>query len=147
MASLFVSTVSAFASRAGPSAASVGAAFAARGSSVMTPSSRTLTSLHMADSPMDIAKKQIDSNDIMVFSKSYCPFCASTKAALEGKGFEFGVLELDETDNGDEIQAALLEMSGQKTVPNVFVKGQHLGGNDQTQLALKMGKVKKMLDA
>lgn len=31
------------------------------------------------------------------------------------------------TANGSEIQNALLEITGQRTVPNVFVAGQHLG--------------------
>lgn len=34
----------------------------------------------------------------------------------------------DNMDNGDDIQAALAKMTGQRTVPNVFVGEQHLGG-------------------
>ena len=60
-------------------------------------------------------------------------------------GVDAKVLELDLDENGESIQGALLEISGQKTVPNVFVKGNHIGGNDDTQLAAKMGKIKKML--
>lgn len=30
-------------------------------------------------------------------------------------------------EKGDEIQATLAEMTGQKTVPNVFIGGQHIG--------------------
>lgn len=48
-------------------------------------------------------------------------------------------------DDGADIQAALLEMTGQKTVPNVFIKGQHVGGNDATQAAAKSGKLQEML--
>ena len=62
-------------------------------------------------------------------------------------GVEAKILELDQDENGAAIQEALLEMTGQKTVPNVFVKGNHIGGNDDTQLAAKMGKIKKMLAA
>jgi glutaredoxin 3 len=36
-------------------------------------------------------------------------------------------------------------MSGQKSVPNVFVKGKHMGGNDDTQAAAKEGKLQEML--
>jgi len=56
------------------------------------------------------------------------------------------VIELDQVDNGDEIQRALQVISGQRTVPNVFVKGQHLGGNDDTQAAARNGKLKQMLE-
>ena len=31
------------------------------------------------------------------------------------------------------LQAALTAFSGQRTVPNVFVNGKHIGGNDDTQ--------------
>lgn len=55
------------------------------------------------------------------------------------------VIELDKLDNGSEIQSALLDITGQRTVPNVFIKGKHLGGNDVTQAAAKNGKLKEML--
>lgn len=48
-------------------------------------------------------------------------------------------------DNGAEIQSALLDISGQRTVPNVFIKGKHLGGNDDTQAAARSGKLEEML--
>ena len=77
----------------------------------------------------------------MVFSKAYCPFCTSTKQLLSSMDIDAKVIELDEIENGAEIQAALLDISGQRTVPNVFVKGKHLGGNDDTQGAARSGKL------
>jgi glutaredoxin 3 len=38
-------------------------------------------------------------------------------------------------------------MTGQRTVPNVFVKGKHLGGCDDTLAAIQSGKFQQMLDA
>ena len=55
------------------------------------------------------------------------------------------VYELDNMDNGADIQSALLDISGQRTVPNVFVKGKHWGGNDDTQAAARSGKLEEML--
>jgi glutaredoxin 3 len=55
------------------------------------------------------------------------------------------IYELNQMDDGADIQAALLEVSGQRTVPNVFVKGEHLGGNDDTQAAARSGKLSEML--
>ena len=48
---------------------------------------------------------------------------------------------------GAEIQANLLEKTGQRTVPNIFVKGKHLGGCDNTLAAIKDGSFQKMLTA
>ena len=36
---------------------------------------------------------------------------------------EFAAMELDEVEGGAEIQAELLKMTGQRTVPNIFIKG------------------------
>lgn len=83
---------------------------------------------------------------VVVFSKSYCPYCAATKEGLGGLGVDFKVHELDKMgDDGPALQGALLQMTGQRTVPNVFVKGQHIGGNDDTQAAIKSGKLQEML--
>ena len=81
----------------------------------------------------------------MVFSKSYCPYCTATKELLNGMGIEAKVIELDQIDKGSEIQGALLDISGQRTVPNVFIRGKHLGGNDDTQAAARSGKLAEML--
>ena len=80
-----------------------------------------------------------------MFSKAFCPFCRKTKTLLEDLQIPFTVHELDEMADGADIQSALLDLSGQKTVPNVFVKGKHLGGNDAMQAAAKDGSLKAML--
>lgn len=77
--------------------------------------------------------------------QSFCPFCKKTKTLLTDKGVEFKLYELNEMDDGAEIQDALLEISGQKTVPNVFINGVHVGGNSETQDAEKSGKLDEML--
>mmetsp|Transcript_327 Transcript_327/g.766 ORF Transcript_327/g.766 Transcript_327/m.766 type:complete len:153 (+) Transcript_327:119-577(+) len=96
-------------------------------------------------SPAEFAKAEIAANDVVVFSKSYCPFCTSTKQLLNKMNIDAKVYELDNMDNGADIQSALLDISGQRTVPNVFVKGKHLGGNDDTQAAARSGKLEEML--
>lgn len=47
--------------------------------------------------------------------------------------------------NGAQIQRELLTMTGQRTVPSVFVNGRHLGGNDDTQEAYRTGALTTML--
>jgi glutaredoxin 3 len=93
----------------------------------------------------EFAKKQIDGNKVVVFSKSYCPFCSKTKDTLREMGVEAAIFELNEMDDGSAIQGALLDITGQRTVPNVFVNGRHLGGNDSLQAAKKSGELQRML--
>lgn len=40
------------------------------------------------------------------------------------------VIELDSLADGNDVQQALFEVVGKKTVPQVFVGGQHIGGCD-----------------
>lgn len=93
----------------------------------------------------EFVKSEIESNDVVVFSKSYCPFCKATKALFGDMNIEVKAIEMDQVENGDAMQGELMVMTGQKTVPNVFIKGKHLGGNDDTQAAAKSGKLQEML--
>ncbi|CAM9726559.1 unnamed protein product [Ectocarpus sp. 13 AM-2016] len=95
---------------------------------------------------VDFVEKEIDSNNVVVFSKSYCPFCTRTKNLFAGLGVDATVYELDQMDDGEAIQAILGAKTGQTTVPNVFVKGTHVGGNDAVQAANSSGALKTLLD-
>ncbi|KAF8251829.1 glutaredoxin [Wilcoxina mikolae CBS 423.85] len=75
----------------------------------------------------------IDENPVAVFSKSYCPYCRASKQTLTELGAKFYVLELDQVSDGAEIQEALQEISGQRTVPNIFISKEHIGGNSDLQ--------------
>lgn len=45
--------------------------------------------------------------------------------------------------DGSAIQAALQEISGQRTVPNIFIGKKHIGGNSDLQA--KSGELKGLL--
>lgn len=47
--------------------------------------------------------------------------------------------------DGSQIQAALAEWTGQRTVPNVFIGGNHIGGCDATTAMHREGKLKPLL--
>lgn len=94
----------------------------------------------------DFAKKEIADNHVVIFSKSYCPFCSKTKELFQDLGVsDAKIYELDTMADGADIQAALMDISGQRTVPNVFIDGQHIGGNDNVQAANNSGKLKELL--
>ncbi|XP_060064624.1 thioredoxin reductase 1, cytoplasmic-like [Ylistrum balloti] len=90
-------------------------------------------------------KDQVEKNKVMIFSKTTCPFCAKVKDLFKSLNQEYGVTELDKIANGAEIQNILLEETGQRTVPNVFINGNHLGGCDDTLKAHKNGSLQAML--
>ncbi|KAH7047391.1 putative glutaredoxin Grx1 [Macrophomina phaseolina] len=75
----------------------------------------------------------IDDNAVAVFSKSYCPYCRATKSLLSELGAKYYAIELDQVDDGAAIQDALEEMTGQRSVPNIFIDKKHIGGNSDLQ--------------
>ncbi|KAF9987692.1 hypothetical protein BGZ65_002322 [Modicella reniformis] len=89
----------------------------------------------------------IANNDIVVFSKSYCPYCNQAKTFLNGQGVEdkVFVVELDRLDDGSAIQRYLLELTKQRTVPNIFISQQHIGGCSDL-LGLDKAKLTVLLD-
>ncbi|XP_043230315.1 thioredoxin reductase 1, cytoplasmic-like [Amphibalanus amphitrite] len=98
-------------------------------------------------SPEDETNKFLKENRVAVFSKSYCPFCEQVKDLLRTHRIPYSALELDLIDNGPAVQTILFERTGQKSVPNVFINGRHLGGCDKTVEAHADGTLQAMLNA
>ncbi|PKU69083.1 glutaredoxin-C8 [Dendrobium catenatum] len=90
-------------------------------------------------------KKTVAAHNIVIFSKSYCPYCRRAKAVFSELKKAPYVVELDQRDDGGEIQDALSTIVGRRTVPQVFINGKHLGGSDDTVEAYESGKLAKIL--
>ena len=71
----------------------------------------------------------IFNNPIVIFtSNSNCKYCENAKEFLNNKGvcyFEY-VLTFDNNDYDE-----LVKLSGQSTVPNIYIYGEHIGGYDK----------------
>ncbi|KIW96420.1 glutaredoxin [Cladophialophora bantiana CBS 173.52] len=91
------------------------------------------------------AQQIIDENAVVVFSKSYCPYCRASKTLLNELKAKYYLLELDEVDDGAAIQDALEEITGQRSVPNIFIDHKHIGGNSDLQA--RRGQLNNLLSA
>jgi len=97
--------------------------------SLSSPSSLAEAYATMAPTPLDPAEA-VESAKVVVFSKTSCPFCKQVKELLAEKGLDdVRYIELDEMAETEceRLQNNLEEMTGQRTVPNVFINGMHLG--------------------
>ena len=91
-------------------------------------------------------EKEIAANKIMFYSKSYCPFCITAKEILKKlapSGFE--IKELDFDANGNEIQDSLEDLTNQRTVPNIFIGGKHIGGCSDLEKLEKSGELARIV--
>ncbi|PXF49818.1 Glutaredoxin [Gracilariopsis chorda] len=98
-------------------------------------------------SSASIVDNAITENNVMVFSASYCPYCRQVKSLFNELDVDHTVWELDERADGDDIKGVLLEKTGQRTVPNVFIGGKHVGGCDDTMALYDGGKLLGMVNA
>ncbi|KAK9365007.1 thioredoxin-like protein [Lipomyces kononenkoae] len=87
--------------------------------------------------PFDEIRSLLIESPVVIFSKTYCPHSRFVKSLLSDQYKMVPppiIKELDIDVHEHEIQDALLDISGRRTVPNVFVGGKSLGGGDEMRL-------------
>ncbi|XP_020596819.1 glutaredoxin-like isoform X1 [Phalaenopsis equestris] len=77
---------------------------------------------------MEKAKELVSSSPVFFFSKTYCEACKEVAGFLLKSGANYKMVELDIESDGAALQSALAEWTGQRTVPNIFIGGNHIGG-------------------
>lgn len=81
---------------------------------------------------------------VEVYTADYCPHCVAAKNLLAGKGVEFEEIDVTTDQEG---RAKLMERSGgRRTIPQIFINGQHIGGNDDLQALNREGKLDPLLN-
>ncbi|XP_017333282.1 glutaredoxin 2 isoform X1 [Ictalurus punctatus] len=88
----------------------------------------------------------VSHNCVVIFSKTTCPYCKMAKNVFNQIGASYKVIELDEHHNGQQLQEALAQMSGARTVPRVFVNGQCIGGGSDTRQLHEQGKLLPLIE-
>ena len=89
----------------------------------------------------------VAANKVMIYSKSYCPFCVQAKDLLTQKGVEFKSIELDQVGGADNVQNAIQAKWGQRTVPAIWVNGEFIGGCSELKAANANGSLDAKLSA
>jgi glutaredoxin 3 len=69
--------------------------------------------------------------NIEIYTKDYCPYCHRAKALLDKKGVEY--TEYDITHDADK-QKEMADRSKARTVPQIFIDGQGIGGCDDIHM-------------
>ena len=64
---------------------------------------------------------------IEIYTKSWCPYCRLAKDHLDRKGV--GYTEIDVTTDSER-ELEMVHRSGRRTVPQIFIDDDHVGGSD-----------------
>jgi glutaredoxin 3 len=88
----------------------------------------SLTNEELELPPEELIKKLTKTYFVTVFAKSYCKYSKRVKLFFRTKNIDFKAVDLDTLgEPGKDIQTKLLELTGQSTVPNVWVNGNFIG--------------------
>ncbi|KAF5188501.1 Glutaredoxin-c5 protein [Thalictrum thalictroides] len=94
----------------------------------------------------DTVKKTISENPVVIYSKTWCSYSSEVKSLFKRLGVQPFVIELDEMGpQGPQLQKVLERLTGQHTVPNVFIGGKHIGGCTDTVKLHRKGELESLL--
>ena len=80
---------------------------------------------------------------IDIYSTAVCPYCTSAKNLLKSKGLEWNEVRID-TDPAQR-DAMLKRSGGARSVPQIFINDQHVGGFDDLVAADRSGRLAELL--
>lgn len=65
---------------------------------------------------------------VVIYSSTFCPYCTRAKNLLERKQVSYNEINLDE--QRDKMPEMLEKSGGARSVPQIFIDDQHIGGCD-----------------
>lgn len=64
---------------------------------------------------------------VLIYTSEICPYCTVAKQLLKDKGLSYTEIRVDLDEKAREI---MIERSGRRTVPQIFIDDEHIGGCD-----------------
>ncbi len=66
--------------------------------------------------------------NVTMYTTGYCPYCANAERLLQSRGVtEINKIQID-TDPA--LRMEMMEKTGRRTVPQIYIDDQHIGGFD-----------------
>ncbi|HMA84260.1 MAG TPA: glutaredoxin 3 [Desulfosalsimonadaceae bacterium] len=81
--------------------------------------------------------------EIEIYTSSTCGYCKQAKKLLDSKNVSYDEKVVDA--NPQVIAEAVKRSDGRRTVPQIFINGQHVGGYDELAELDKTGKLDSLL--
>jgi len=117
-------------------------------SATPTPATETVASADVADF---VARVLSDAEQpVVLFALEWCEFCWAVRKLFAQCRIPYRSIDLDSAayqrdDRGGQIRAVLLERSGSKTIPQLFIGGEFIGGAGETFDAFQHGRLQRLL--
>lgn len=80
---------------------------------------------------------------VEIFSADFCPYCTHAKNLFDRKGVSYKEIAIDGSDAARADMAK--RTNGARTIPQIFINGEHIGGFDDAAALDKAGKLDELL--
>ena len=84
-------------------------------------------------------------SNVEIYSGNYCGYCVRAKALLEKKGVAYK--EYNVQQDASLRQEMLERAHGARTIPQIFINGQHVGGCDELYALERQGELDVWLNS
>src|SRR6476661_1155927 len=82
---------------------------------------------------------------VVMYSTGVCPFCVMAERLLKAKGVEH--IEKIRVDLDPQQRAEMMEKTGRRTVPQIYIGETHVGGFDDLSALDHAGKLDPLLNS
>jgi glutaredoxin 3 len=83
-------------------------------------------------------------NKVVMYTTGYCPFCTRAEMLLTQRGVT--TIEKIRIDEDTAQRALMMERTGRRTVPQIYIGETHVGGFDDLSALDKEGKLLPLLN-
>ncbi|MFZ1482619.1 MAG: glutaredoxin 3 [Paracoccaceae bacterium] len=80
---------------------------------------------------------------VEIYTTPYCPYCIAAKRLLDRKGVAYA--ETDVSRDQGLRETMVKRAGGLRTVPQIFIGGQHVGGSDELHALDHKGRLDPLL--
>ncbi|HAQ36430.1 MAG: glutaredoxin 3 [Maricaulis sp.] len=81
--------------------------------------------------------------DVTIYTREMCGYCSRALKLLKSKGIDFE--QIDAGMNPEKRKEMIQRANGGSTYPQVFIKGEHIGGSDDLMALERNGALDAML--
>lgn len=80
---------------------------------------------------------------VVMYCTEICPYCVRAEHLLQRKGVQD--IEKIRVDLKPELRDVMIQKTGRRTVPQIYINGEHVGGFDDMAALEHTGKLDAML--
>ena len=81
--------------------------------------------------------------EVELYTTMWCPYCTRARSLLEKKGVRF--TDIDINEEPDRRAEMIRRAGGRRTVPQIFINGEHIGGSDELVALDRAGRLDEKL--